>query len=182
MARVPYLTAADLAEADRDVLKRPITLLQALANNPPAARAFEHLGMWIRFKCPLDPRLRELAIIQVGYVARSAYEYSHHVKIGFDNGVTEADLRAMAAESAGQATDLPALDRAVLRGAREMERDGAMSQDAFDVIAGALGHSGAIDVIVTIAFYCGVVRLLASLEIDVEPEYREYLQVVPLPA
>lgn len=181
MARVPYLNAEDLAETDRDVLKRPITLLKALANNPPATRAFDHLGMWIRYKCPLDPRLRELAIIQVGYVARSAYEYSHHVKIGFDNGVTEADLKALAVESAGGTSELPTLDRAVLRAAREMELDGGMSQATFDELAAVLGASGVIDLGITIGFYCGVVRLLASLAIDVEPEYEQFLEIVPLP-
>ena len=34
----------------------------------------------------------------------------------------------------------------------------------------------------TIAFYCGVVRLLASLQIDVEDDYRRYLEEFPLPA
>ena len=40
----------------------------------------------------LVARLRELAILQVGWLARSAYEWSHHVKIGYDFGVTDADI------------------------------------------------------------------------------------------
>lgn len=36
--------------------------------------------------------------------------------------------------------------------------------------------------IVSIAFYNAVVRMLASLEIDVEPEYPFYLERWPLPA
>ena len=38
MARVPDLTVDDLAEADRDLLKRPIALHKALTNSPKAAR------------------------------------------------------------------------------------------------------------------------------------------------
>lgn len=38
-----------------------------------------------------------------------------------------------------------------------------------------------IDLVMTIAVYTGVVRLLASLEIDVEPEYQRYLDEFPLP-
>ena len=34
----------------------------------------------------------------------------------------------------------------------------------------------------TIAFYNGVVRLLASLQIDVEDKYLGYLEEFPLPA
>ena len=182
MARVPYLNPEDLPEADRDVLARPIALMRALAHNPEASRAFGKLGGWIRHKCKLDGRLRELAIIQVGYVARSAYEYSHHVKIGFDFGVTEADIHALAAETAGRDSGLPALDRAVLRAAREMHDDGGMKQATFDELSAALGTSKVIDLAVAIAFYCGVVRLLATLQIDVEPEYQRYLEIEPLPA
>ena len=34
----------------------------------------------------------------------------------------------------------------------------------------------------TIAFYNGVVRILATLQIDVEPDYQKYLDEYPLPA
>ena len=65
MARIPYLDAEDLAEDDRDLLKRPINLHRILVNSPGAARNFGHLGSYIRFGSKLDPRLREMAILQV---------------------------------------------------------------------------------------------------------------------
>jgi alkylhydroperoxidase family enzyme len=84
MARVPYLEPSDLAPEDQDLLKRPIWLFKALVNSPKAARAFSGLGSYIRYGSKLDPRLRELAILQVGWLARSPYEWSHHVKLGHD--------------------------------------------------------------------------------------------------
>ena len=89
MARVPDMTVDQLAEADRDLLKRNIALHRALTNSPNAARAFSGLGQFIRYGSKLDPRLREMAILQVGWLARSPYEWSHHVKIGYDFGVTD---------------------------------------------------------------------------------------------
>ena len=68
MARVPYLEKADLKPDDQDLLKRPIALFKALVNSPGGARAFSGLGQYIRFGSKLDPRLRELAILQVGYL------------------------------------------------------------------------------------------------------------------
>ena len=65
MARVPYLEQSDLAPEDQDLLKRPIWLAKALVNSPKAARAFFGLGGYIRHGSKLDPRLRELAILQV---------------------------------------------------------------------------------------------------------------------
>ncbi|MBN8909903.1 MAG: carboxymuconolactone decarboxylase family protein, partial [Rhodospirillales bacterium] len=119
MARVPYLEKTDLAEADQDLLNRPIWLFKALVNSPKAARAFSGLGGYIRYGSKLDPRLRELAILQVGWLARSPYEWSHHVKLGFDFGVTEADVHALIDDTAGKPTELDPLARTVLRAARE---------------------------------------------------------------
>jgi hypothetical protein len=49
MARVPYLETSDLAPEDQDLLKRRISLSQALVNSPKAARAFSGLGSYIRY-------------------------------------------------------------------------------------------------------------------------------------
>ncbi|MDQ3286920.1 MAG: carboxymuconolactone decarboxylase family protein, partial [Pseudomonadota bacterium] len=68
----------------------------------------------------MDARLRELAILQVGWLARSPYEWSHHIKIGQDFGVTDADIEALVAESRGEATALEPLARLVLQAAREI--------------------------------------------------------------
>src|SRR6202020_2395825 len=140
MARVPYLEVSDLAPEDQDLLKRPISLNKALVNSPKAARAFSGLGGFIRYGSKLDPRLRELAILQVGWLARSPYEWSHHVKIGHDFGVTDDDIRAMIDETAGKPTGLDALTRTVLLAAREMTDAGGTTDATFATLQSALGN------------------------------------------
>ncbi len=182
MARVPYLSKSDLAPEDQVLLAREINLNKALVNSPNGARAFSRLGGFIRNQSKLDPRLREMAILQVGYLARSEYEYSHHIKIGREFGVSDDDIRAISLESAGGRSNLDELSRAVLAGAREMTTGVAISDDTFAVLQAALDAEHLTDLVITIAFYCGVVRLLATLQIDVEPEYRHYLDEFPLPS
>ncbi len=180
MARIPYRQKTDLAEADQDLLARDINLFRGLVNSPNAARAFATLGGFIRHKSTLDSRLRELAILQVGWLARSPYEWSHHVKIGHDFGVSDDDIRALIDDTDGKPTQLDERTRLVLRGAREMTQQGGMADATFAALQGLLGNEHVVDLTVTIGFYNAVVRVLATLEIDVEPEYQPYLDQFPL--
>jgi len=182
MARVPYLNPSDLAPENRDLLARNVNLYRALVNNPDATRSFLVLAQYIRHHSKLDPRLREMAILQVGYVTRSPYEFSHHVKIGRDFGVTDADIRAIEADTNGQPTTLSPLERAVLRAARELTAQPSLSDETNAELKKGLDNQRLIDLLLTISFYCGVVRLLAALQIDVEDDYMPYLRQFPLPA
>src|SRR5258708_15871753 len=100
MPRLPYLDKPALAAENQDLLSRDINLYRLLAHSPNGLRSFSGLGKFIRHQSRLDPRLRELAILQVGYLTRSPYEYSHHIKIGRDFGVSDDDVRALVEETA----------------------------------------------------------------------------------
>lgn len=182
MARLPFLDREDLAPEDQDLLKRNINLFRILAHSPNAARAFSGLGQFIRFKSKLDPRLRELAILQVGWEARSPYEWSHHVKIGYDFGVTDADIAALIDDSAGKANGLGALEKLVLKAAREAHAGPGVSEATLAALGAHLDKERLTDLVVTICFYCMVVRFLASMAMDVEPDYQTYLDRYPLSA
>jgi hypothetical protein len=96
--------------------------------------------------------------------------------------VSDADIQALIDDTAGKPTPLDALTLNVLRGAREMTDAGAMTDATFTALQSALGHEVVVDLTITTAFYCAVVRVLATLQIDVEPDYLPYLERWPLPA
>ena len=181
MARLPYLTQADLAPADQNLLARDIALFRLMTHSPGATRAFSTLGGYIRNKSTLDGRLRELAILQVGWLARSPYEWSHHVKIGHDFGVSDADIQALIDDTNAKPTALSPVDRCVLRAAREITAQGAASEATFNELKSHFSTEHLTDLVITIAFYCAVVRFLATMQVDVEPEYQPYLTRWPLP-
>jgi AhpD family alkylhydroperoxidase len=207
-ARVRYLNAEDVGEADRDLLRRPINLFRALAHNPDGLRAFHGVGEWIRYGGQLDPRLRELAILRVGYVTSCAYEFSHHVRVGREFGLTDADIE-LARRPAGVdpgvegtvvegtvvegtvvegtvdagTVDAGAADAAaavVLQAATEITEDLGLADATWQRLAGLLGDAGAVELVLVVAHYCAVVRVLNSLKVDVEPEYEGYLREFPL--
>lgn len=181
MARLPYLEADQVAPEYRDMLKRNTNLHKLLVNSPGMARAFNDVGSYIRFKSKLDPRLRELAILQVGWLERSEYEFTHHVRLGKEFGVTDDDIHGMINETEGNPSNLEPLAKAILKGAREMVRELATSEATFAEVKRELSDEHMTDLVLTIAFYCAVVRVLATMKIDNEPYYKEVLHQYPIP-
>ena len=181
MARLPYLDKSDLLPEHQDLLARNLNLYRVLAHSPRAARSLNTLARFIRDGSRLDPRLRELAILQVSYLARSAWGYSHHVRIGREIGLSNDEIRAVAEETQGRPTSLDPLAKAVLRAAREMTVDLAVSDETFAVLRQGLDTERLTDLVVTISFYNGLVRLLETMRVDVEEDYLPYLEEFPLP-
>lgn len=181
MAIVPYLEENDVAPADRDILARPINLFKSTVNSPEAARRLHSVGHWIRWDCELDPRLRELAILTVGYISQAPYEWSHHVKISQDFGVTEKDIGALVEWVNGKSRpSFTSQEIAVLSAARELTTDNSMSDETVRQLKGFLSDSLLVDLVTIVAHYNCVVRVLGGLRVDVEPEYQLYLDQFPL--
>jgi alkylhydroperoxidase family enzyme len=181
MARVPYVSPSDLAEVDRPLLAEPFNIYRALANSPDALRHFAVLGKWIRRSSQVDPRLRELAILQVGYLTRAPYQWAHHVKVGRDSGVTDQDITDVIAATGGSEHQLGEVEALVLRAAREVTAEGRMSEETWLALLGHLGDARLVELTIIISHVNAVSRILNTLEIDVEPEFQRYLDEFPLP-
>lgn len=181
MGRLRYLEQGDLAPEDQDIPRLKSNITRAVAHSPKLARHVAGRGMYFRHESRLDARLRELAILQVGYSTRSAYEWAHHVDVALSFGVSEEDIRAIGREAQGQATHLEPLASAVLAAARSLTDHLVLPQEIFDQLAEGLGTAELVDLLVAIGEYNGLVRVMAAIEIDLEPEYVPYLERFPLP-
>jgi len=69
----------------------------AMLYAPPAGHALQELGVAIRFRTELAPRIRELAILVVAQAWDSAYERDSHELLGRDAGLTGAEIEALRA-------------------------------------------------------------------------------------
>ncbi|MDP9028239.1 MAG: carboxymuconolactone decarboxylase family protein [Actinomycetota bacterium] len=175
MARVPYVPLADIDPVHSDLIRRPINLGQALVNSSRGYGNHHMLGRWIREESTIDSRLRELLILQVGFVARNDYEVSHHVKLSRAFGVTSEDIQSLVAYSKGRPTNFSELERAALRAATELTVNADISDEIWAKLAENFDAEQLVEIVLIIGYYNHVVRLLSALRIDVEPEYEEYL-------
>jgi alkylhydroperoxidase family enzyme len=183
MARVPYLQKSALSPEDQGLITRDINIQRAVVNSPRGIRAFHAFGSFaVSAESRLDRRLRELAILQVGYLLRSAYVYLHHIPIGRSVGLSDHEIRAVAEETAGRPSLLNPFECAILRAAREMTVDLKIADETFAALKEHLDAEQLTDLVLTIAFYNASVRVIGALEVDLEPEFFAYLHDFPMPA
>jgi AhpD family alkylhydroperoxidase len=182
MARLPYVDKDDLPPEESHLPLSTSNITRALSNAPRVANQSGLVARFIRDGLVLDPRLRELALIGVGYATGCAYEYAHHVRLGLECGVSEADIRAVAAESAGRASGLEPLAGAVLRAAREIAAGPGVSAATFAELGAGLDNREIVELVFATTNYLGVSRMLLSLGVDLEPEAEEYVRRFPLKA
>src|ERR1700751_5521179 len=67
----------------------------AMLYAPPVGHALQGLGVAIRFRTQLAPRIREMAILVVAQAWDSAYERARREPIGRDAGLTDEEIEAL---------------------------------------------------------------------------------------
>ena len=179
MSRLTYRRPEELDAADRELLRRPVHLYRAMVNSPGMARAFLGLADQIRHRSLLDPRLRELAILQVAWTVRSAYEWSHHVRIGRLYDVSDDDLRAIVANAPDR---LDPAAREVVGVAAAIAAGRDVPDAAILALREHLDEPALTELLLIASLYVGVARFLDTARIDVEEDYMAELREFPLPA
>jgi alkylhydroperoxidase family enzyme len=176
MPRVPYLPA-DLGEPPELVAairaRRGGTLLEPdrlLLHSPPLARGWNALLGAIRGELTVEARLRQLAICTVAALTGASYALHHHAPLFLAAGGSEEQLTALRrGASILVDTDVFAEDeRAVMRLAVELTRDGSVRDSTFAPVLELLGERGTVELVAIVAAYNMVSRFLVGL--GIEPE------------
>lgn len=179
MAILPYLNASDVPEEYRNLLASGNSMQRIVMHSLEGGKTFLGFGDWIRFKSRFDPRLRQMVILQVGYLLRNEYEVSHHVKISRDFGVTDADLKAIMDETAGRASSLEPHEATTLRAAREMVKQRRLSPETSVAILRHFVPELVVELVVIASFYTFVALVIDTLGVDVEDSFAPYLKDMP---
>jgi alkylhydroperoxidase family enzyme len=179
MARLPYLSRNDLAETDRfiwdDFVKvrgtEPGNIHRTIANAPKLLRRFVDLGNELRNGTQLDPKLRELALLTVGRLTGADYEFVHHWNMALRLGVKREQLEQLATFESS--SDFNQNERAVMRYAAEATSNIKVSDATFDALRGFLDNGRIVELVMNVAMYNAVARIIVPCGVELEPGARK---------
>jgi alkylhydroperoxidase family enzyme len=183
VARVPYVSqpadpiTRQVFEIFDQEGRAPIALYQALANSPKLLRAYATLAQGLRYEADTPRVLREIVILRIGQLTGSEYEWAHHRKMGADAGVPEEKVRELGRWRESDLFD--PRERAALRCADEMH-ELELSDEGFRELSDVFTDAEAVEIVLLVAFYETVARVIQALGLEVEPEYRQYLDGGPV--
>jgi alkylhydroperoxidase family enzyme len=177
MARVPYperdeYPSAHLAAYDRMLRERgdpPLNVFAALANIPNLLDPLLTFTREMREGAVVEARLRELAILAVARATGATYEFNHHWNSALEAGLRREQLEQLADAETSEAFD--ERERAIVRYAREATLSLEVSDETWAALRGHFSVRETMDVVMAVAWYNAVARLLLPMEIELEDWY-----------
>ena len=177
MARVSYpkrdeYPSAYLDAYDRMLRERgdpPPNIFLALANIPNLLDPLLSFTREMREGAAIEARLRELAIVAVALTAGVRYEFNHHWNAALAAGVRREQLEQLAEADSSDAFD--DTERAIVRYAREATLSLEASDETWSALRRHLSEREAMDVVMAVAWYNAVARMILPLEVEMEDWY-----------
>lgn len=140
-------------------------LYQVLLNSPPMAEGWEQLLSAVRNRSTLPADLRELVILRVAVLNGAPYEFDAHVPHARAAGVPDALIEALRLPSLNAIAGLGSLQSSALQLTDQMTRDIQVDPALMQQLASSMEERQLLDLVVTIAAYNMVSRLLVALEV-----------------
>lgn len=166
MPKLPYADRTQIAPDAAQALDAlpDLNLFRMAAHADTAFVPWLRLGGALLGSLALDPRLRELAILQTAKLANAQYEWVQHVAIGEAVGVRPEQIAAIEAGSPDDAFD--PRERALLHFTiRVLARD---TGDSMDELLEHLPPREVVELLMVIAHYAGIAYLVEATGIETD--------------
>jgi alkylhydroperoxidase family enzyme len=146
---------------------RVLNIFRTLAVHPKLLKRWLVFGSHVLGKSTLPPRERELAILRVGWLCRSEYEWGQHVAIGRASGLSDDEIARI-----GAGPDAPGWserDRALLRAADELVGDHFLSDATWRALSASWRTEQIVDLVFAVGQYTLVSMALNSFGVQLDP-------------
>ena len=174
MARIPYPNIEDLPEKVRTAAEKlpPLNIMKMFLNAPTNAIPLLVFGQSILTKQELDDHLRELAILRVAHLTGANYEWTQHVSLAKETGVTDVQVEALPQGADSDAFN--EVEKNVIRFTDEVTQNVKASAETFAALEKDLGPRQMVELTLAIGFYGMVARVMESFEVELEPTAGTY--------
>ena len=180
MPRIPYPELSGLSQEVRDSIgEKPanVSLMMAVAS-APVFKGLGQLGSAHISGSGLPPRLRELAILRVGYMSGSAYEVFQHEALARYVGLSDAQIDAIRSGDA-RSPVLDAAERDVMAFVEDLVANVRASDATLAAVRKHLDDSQVVDLILVSGYYMTVCRLLETTGVEIEETPIDWSTMVP---
>lgn len=160
--RIPAIHEDDWNEAQADALKNQKmrgnvqNIFRTMANHEKLAKRWLVFASHILSKSSLPERDREIAILRVGWLAGSEYEWAQHLVIGKAAGLSDEELEAIKAGAPADAWSEH--ERYIIQAADELHTDVFISDETWAGLEKTYNTQQLMDLV----FTCGQYRMLAG--------------------
>ena len=144
--------------------------LATFANHPALTKAFLRFNVHLLYSSTLPPRVRELAILRVAHRRDCAYEWTHHVDLAKDAGISDDEIAAVRRAGDGSAGDFEAFERAVLTGVDELDEKSQLSDETWAALGKRLDDRQRMDYIFTVGCYTLLAMAFSTFGVELENE------------
>jgi 4-carboxymuconolactone decarboxylase len=141
-------------------------VLSTLVRHPKLTRAYLKFSTYLLYGSTLPPRVREQVILRVAHRRGCTYEWSHHVEMGKEIGLTDADIEAV--RSGNPDNDF---DRALLCAVDELDDKTNISDQTWAALGEQLDERQRMDLIFTTGNYIALAMALNTFGVEVEGDH-----------
>jgi len=172
-AALAQMTPPEPRHASIPVEGRPkaMNTLGTFARNVPLAHAFFTFQGHIIRATTLTERQRELLVLRVAALRECTYEWTQHLLIADDAGITAAEIERVASDPDSPEWD--DLERAMLRATTELVTDGVISDPTWAALSEGLEPQQILDLIFTVGAYETLAWMMRSFDLELDDDLLE---------
>ncbi len=145
-----------------------INLYRAIALTPPMISSFLKLGNCLLNKAELSPKLRELAILRIAKLSGSEYEWTQHVPIAREVGVSRQQIDDV--HQWEDSANFNHEERAALQYTDEVALSVKATDGTFEALRKHLSERSIVELTMSIGYWGMIARVLVPLEIEIEEQ------------
>jgi 4-carboxymuconolactone decarboxylase len=172
--RLPPVAPEDRSEETAELLQKlkfdpdgaDPNIFATLAHHPRLLKRWSAFGSTLLYRSELSGRERELLILRTAWHCKAHYEWSYHVPLGLQMGLSKADIAQLT--EGPSAAGWSEVDAALLQAADDLHHDAVIGDATWKVLAAHYSPAQLVEIPMVVGQYHLVAFTLNSLGVQLD--------------